>query len=62
MSSFHFIACHVLILTLAIAQTSTTNSTSITLTKLGFPKQCGNVTVPYPFNIGSGCAFDSGFE
>ncbi|WMV51841.1 hypothetical protein MTR67_045226, partial [Solanum verrucosum] len=43
-------------------KTSTTNSTSITITKRGCPKQCGNVTVPYPFGTGSDCAFDSGFE
>ncbi|KAG5568013.1 hypothetical protein H5410_064973 [Solanum commersonii] len=49
------IAYHVLILTLATAQNSTTNSTSITITKPGCPKQCGNVTVPYPFGFELDC-------
>ncbi|KAG5568012.1 hypothetical protein H5410_064972 [Solanum commersonii] len=56
MSLLHYlIACHVLILTLATAQNSTTNSTSISITKPGCPKQCGNVTVPYPFGFELNC-------
>ncbi|KAK6778324.1 hypothetical protein RDI58_025042 [Solanum bulbocastanum] len=58
-------AC-VLILTLTTAQTNTNRTYTISkgdnITKPGCTKKCGNITVPYPFGIGSDCAFNMQFE
>ncbi|KAJ8550943.1 hypothetical protein K7X08_000313 [Anisodus acutangulus] len=67
---FSFSTCCVLILTLTTAHHTTNspsiNTTTITkgdnITKQGCQKQCGNVTVPYPFGIGHGCALDEVFQ
>ncbi|KAH6837554.1 hypothetical protein C2S53_009861 [Perilla frutescens var. hirtella] len=61
-------------LTLTVAATNSTKiaaavdtyniSKPATITKTGCPRQCGNLTVPYPFGIGvgSGCGLHKGFE
>ncbi|KAK4478466.1 hypothetical protein RD792_013941 [Penstemon davidsonii] len=33
-----------------------------TITKPGCPSKCGNLTVPYPFGVGSGCGIGEWFE
>ncbi|KAL7132366.1 hypothetical protein ABFS83_12G069300 [Erythranthe nasuta] len=35
---------------------------AITLSKDGCPSKCGNITIPYPFGIGSSCSANSSFE
>ncbi|KAH6837560.1 hypothetical protein C2S53_009867 [Perilla frutescens var. hirtella] len=32
------------------------------ITKPGCPSQCGNLTIPYPFGVGSGCGINELFE
>ncbi|KAL9259980.1 Wall-associated receptor kinase 5-like protein [Drosera capensis] len=52
-----------LILACTAAYPAATTNTSFTGTKSGCQSQCGNLTVPYPFGIGSGCSMDSyGFD
>ncbi|KAL9148823.1 hypothetical protein ABFS82_12G068700 [Erythranthe guttata] len=41
---------------------STTLVVAVDWSKPGCPSNCGNITIPYPFGIGSSCSFNSSFE
>ncbi|KAL7132374.1 hypothetical protein ABFS83_12G070000 [Erythranthe nasuta] len=41
---------------------STTLVLAISWSKPGCQPNCGNITIPYPFGIGSSCSFNSSFE
>ncbi|XP_049407189.1 wall-associated receptor kinase 2-like [Solanum stenotomum] len=65
---FSFFMCLLLILRSANAQNTNNNVDSTTITKAATitkpecPQKCGNLTVPYPFGIGSDCALNPMFE
>ncbi|KVI11440.1 hypothetical protein Ccrd_010148 [Cynara cardunculus var. scolymus] len=57
-----------LAITVSVSQTNTTVGDAASITKVtnvskpGCQRQCGNLTIPYPFGIGPGCFMSDWFE
>ncbi|KAI3795019.1 hypothetical protein L1987_37662 [Smallanthus sonchifolius] len=51
----HFI---LILFTMIVPEGATTNNTA----KPGYPTKCGNITVPYPFGIGTYCSLEQKFN